>query len=264
MFYLKQFFKVVFSNPVSGISFCVLTISLTIFIGHNDLFLGKILNVYRPSHPDPYFFALITSNDDVSEVARKLARLPGIKDVKVEDPKKIQKEAKELIHNMGVDVPEYLLESEYKGMKVILNKEVNERSMALIKEYIVRLIGVGQVTLSNVKVDDQALDAKYVQLYHFFESYGVVSLSLVLLIPWFVLLLFFRRNVRKTAFLIEHYQRKNNVGIKIAGLGIITIVSLSNVASLLVGVPSLKALFFIVIIFSIGVMIHLKKWFWKY
>ena len=85
MFYLKQFFKVVFSNPVSGISFCVLTISLTIFIGHNDLFLGKILNVYRPSHPDPYFFALITSNDDVSEVARKLARLPGIKDVKVED-----------------------------------------------------------------------------------------------------------------------------------------------------------------------------------
>lgn len=264
MFYLRNFLKVVWQNPVSGLGFCFLTIFLTIFSGHHDLFLNRILNTYRPTPPDPYFFVLVTSNEDISSVARRLGRLPGIKSVKVESSEKINREAKSLIQNMGVEVPESIVENEYKGMKVILGPDVDQRSMDLIKEYIGRLIGVQQVTISDVKVDDVALDAKYVKLYHFFEGYGVFTISLILLIPWFAFLFFLRKNIRTNAYLIEHYQRRNNVGAKIAGIGIISLVSLTNVASLALGMPSFRELLVMMLVLALGVFVHLKKWSWNY
>lgn len=173
----------------------------------------------------PYFNALISGEKDISFIKRKMQQLPGVDSIKIKKKLNAKTELNNIIPNSSIS--DALGAKTFTPVKIFLNANITKSSRNLIREYLTRLMGKESVTFSRVKYPAKINLKKYPFFkvfsnwsgaYFAFICFGLWIVSTILIAPYFY----------QQAYIIEKFQRKSSVGIKMySGLLLILTMAMS-------------------------------------
>lgn len=209
-----------------------------------------------------YFYALIASTESYQNVANQMAILPGVHKVEVLSETQIKDEVKGILSSLQVNLNQATLDLNYAGLKIIYAKDLKARPQELVREYLTHLVGEGNITLGAIKINDQSLDKRN----HFIgaiKSWGYSLYLFIILLFWVITLLSVRVKIAEASYLLESYQRKSKVGVKMASFGLTLIFAVSVASTFILGMPQLLNLAVALIIFIVGILLHSKKYQWE-
>lgn len=209
-----------------------------------------------------YFYALIASTESYNNVARQMAVLPGVHKVEVLSENQIKDEVKGILGSLQVNLTQSTLDLNYAGLKVIYAKDLKPRAQELVRDYLTHLVGEGNITLGAIKINDQSLDKRN-QFIGAIKSWGYSLYLFIIFIFWIISLLSVRAKIAEASYLLESYQRKRKVGVKMASFGLSLIFVISAASTFALGMPQFLNLAVALMIFIIGILIHNKKYQWE-
>lgn len=230
MFYLKHFFEVIKNTKLNGILFIALS-ALLITSFHNRMYLKKVFSMTKKVVSRPYFNALITDKINLNSVKRKMTRLPGVEKVTIKKTMDVGKELGTLSSELGSDFVKGLADLNYASVTIELANGLQARSQGLIREYLTRLVGKSSVAISDIK-KPQKLSLNKNDPYQLINNWGDFYILGILSTLWFVSSFLLVRYLKNYAYLIEKFQRKKNVAMKIYFIGLSSICFLALAANL--------------------------------
>jgi hypothetical protein len=254
MFYIKQFFSIFRDNLLKGTFFFLTSISFVLIIGNWGILKEKIFELYPDYSKGPSFFALISSDQDYLNIQRKLISLPGISSVMILEKEAVKEQTKKLVDNFQLK-DEDLGFLNFIALEVIFDKNITLRGQELIRNYLIKLAGENNVTLGKINFPPEKDGIK--SLLDFINIGGEWAMGLFFGCMWFFALLILKKEVKKSAYLIEQFQRKKSVEIKILISGTIIFYSISSGLTFLSSSPewinvSLIGFFFLTSLFLSG------------
>lgn len=262
MFYLIQFFKILFKSPLRGFFLFLFSVLLVFSIGQKTFLEDQFLKMIPENKAGSYFYALIASTESYQNVARQMAVLPGVHKVEVLSENQIKDEVKGILGSLQVDLTQTTLDLNYAGLKVIYAKDLKPRAQELVRDYLTHLVGEGNITLGAIKINDQTLDKRN----HFIgaiKSWGYSLYLFIIFLFWMISLLSIRVKIAEASYLLESYQRKRKVGVKMATFGLSLIFVISVGSTFILGMPQVLNLMVALMIFVIGILLHSKRYQWE-
>jgi hypothetical protein len=262
MFYLIQFFKILFKSPLRGFFLFFFSILMVCSLGQKAFLEEQFLKMIPENKAGSYFYALIASTESYQNVARQMAVLPGVYKVEVLSEAQIKDEVKSILGSLQVSLNQTTLDLNYAGLKVIYTKDLKARAQDLIRDYLSHLVGEGNITLGAIKLNDQSLDKRN-QFIGAIKTWGYSLYLFIILVFWMISLLSVRVKIAEASYLLESYQRKRKVGVKMASFGLSLIFVLSVATTFVLGMPQILNLSVALIIFVVGILLHSKKYQWE-
>ena len=116
MFYLVQFFKFISFNGLSGYLFFILSTTLVVASLSSHPLTKLLQERFQVEKPLLYFHALVSGEQDMDIIRYKLLRTPYVKRVSVKSSEYLQRQAKELLIDLGLE--ELHREEKYQGLQV--------------------------------------------------------------------------------------------------------------------------------------------------
>lgn len=209
-----------------------------------------------------YFYALIASSESYQNVAQQMAVLPGVHKVEILSEAQIKEEVKGILGSLQVNLPTTAMDLNYAGLKIIYAKDLKPRAQDLIRDYLTHLVGEGNITLGAVKANDQTLDKRN-QFIGAVKTWGYSLYLFIIFSFWMTSLLSVRVKIAEASYLLESYQRKNKVGVKMASFGLSLIFILSVATTFALGMPQVLNLLVALVLFIVGILLHTKKYQWE-
>jgi hypothetical protein len=262
MFYLVQFFKILFKSPLRGFFLFLFSIILVFSIGQKNYLEEQFSRMIPENKAGDYFYALISSTESYQSVAQQMGQLPGVYKVEILSEAQIKEEVKSVLGSLQVDMNESKLDLNYAGLKVVYGKELKPRAKDLIRDYLTHLVGEGNITIGAIKANDQISD-KRAQFISVIKTWGYSLYLFIIFIFWVVSLLSVRVKIAEASYLLENYQRKKKVALKMALNGLMLIFVISVAITFILGMPQILNLAFVFGIFVVGIFLHAKKYFWE-
>jgi hypothetical protein len=262
MFYLKQFFKIFFKSPIRGFFLFVFSFLLVFSLGQKKLLEDQFLKIIPENKSGPSFYALIAASESYQNIARQMQMLPGVYKVETLSEIQIKEEVKTVLGNLQVASLPASLDLNYAGIKVVYVKGLKPRAQELIRDYLTHLVAEGNITLGAIKDNGEAFD-KRTQFISAIKTWGYSIYLMVLVAFWFITLLSVRSKIEEASYLLENYQRKTKVSMKMAlnGMGLIFIISAAS--TFILGMPQLLNLLAAMAFFIIGILLHLRHLSWE-
>lgn len=221
MFYLKEFNKLVKSHFIlTSILFVSVFGFMTSTIQKEKI--KKEISLSQKTQMIPYFNALISKKVNADGLKRKMKKLPGVFEVIVSEDTGLYKELNHLEKNFGKKIISELSSVNVQKVKVQLEKGIHKKNQELVREYLTRLVGKTDVTIGaikeprkvNLKKDDTLmLFSEYLDIYLIVFFMLMIAITISLLV----------KPLNNQAYIIEKFQRKTHVNIKIlmSGVGVI-------------------------------------------
>jgi hypothetical protein len=259
MFYIKQFFSIFRDNLLKGTFFFLISFSFVLISGNWKLIKEKIFELYPDYAKGPSFFALISSDQDYLNIQRKLVSLPGISSVMILEKDEVKEQTKKLVENFQLK-DEDLGFLNFIAVEVIFDKNITVRGQELIRNYLIKLAGENNVTLGKINFPPENDGIK--SLLDFINIGGEWAVALIFGFMWFFALFILRKEVKKSAYLIEQFQRKNFVEIKILISGTFIFYLISSGLVFLSRSPEWINVFLIGFFFLISLIIKGGKHSW--
>ena len=231
-------------------------------IGQKAFLEEQFLKLIPENKAGSYFYALIASTESYQNVARQMAVLPGVHKVEVLSETQIKDEVKGILGSLQVSLNQTTLDLNYAGLKVIYAKDLKPRAQDLIRDYLTHLVGEGNITLGAIKLNDQTLDKRN-QFISVIKSWGYSLYLFIVCLFWLISLLSVRVKIAEASYLLESYQRKRKVGVKMACIGLSLIFILSVATTFVLGMPQILNLAVALMIFVVGILLHSKKYQWE-
>ena len=154
------------------------------------------------------------------------------------------------------------LDLNYAGLKVIYTRELKPRAQELVRDYLTHLVGEGSITLGKIKTIDQ-LNDKRSQFIGMIKTWGYSLYLFIVFTFWVISLLSVRIKIAEASYLLESYQRKKRVALKMAMNGLTLIFLLSVSVTFILGMPQLLNLLVVLAVFIFGMSLHAKKYQWE-
>ncbi|MFA6236423.1 MAG: hypothetical protein WC635_03765 [Bacteriovorax sp.] len=262
MFYLTQFIKILFKSPLRGFFLFLFSVLMVFSIGQKTFLEDQFLKMIPENKAGSYFYALIASTESYQNVAHQMAVLPGVHKVEVLSENQIKDEVKGILGSLQVNLSQTTLDLNYAGLKVIYAKDLKPRAQELVRDYLTHLVGEGNITLGAIKINDQSLDKRN-QFIAAIKSWGYSIYLFVVFLFWMIALLSVRVKIAEASYLLESYQRKRKVGVKMASFGLSLIFILSVASTFVLGMPQILNLSIALMIFIVGILLHSKKYQWE-
>lgn len=231
-------------------------------IGQKSFLEEQFLKMIPENKAGSYFYALIASTESYQNVARQMAVLPGVHKVEILSETQIKNEVKTILGSLQVNLAQSTLDLNYAGLKIIYAKDLKPRAEELIRDYLTHLVGEGNITLGAIKANDQSLDKRN-QFIGAIKSWGYSLYLFIVFLFWMISLLSVRVKIAEASYLLESYQRKRKVGVKMASFGLSLIFVLSVGTTFILGMPQVLNLSVALMIFIIGILLHSKKYQWE-
>ncbi len=262
MFYLTQFFKILFKSPLRGFFLFLFSILMVFSIGQKAFLEDQFLKMIPENKAGSYFYALIASTESYQNVARQMTVLPGVHKVEVLSEAQIKDEVKGILGSLQATLSPTTLDLNYAGLKVIYAKDLKPRAQELIRDYLTHLVGEGNITLGAIKLNDQSLDKRN-QFIGAIKTWGYSLYLFIIFSFWMISLLSVRVKIAEASYLLESYQRKKKVGVKMASFGLTLIFILSVASTFILGMPQVLNLVVAFVLFVVGILLHSKKYLWE-
>lgn len=262
MFYLNHFFKILGKSPIRGFFLFFFSILFVFSVGQKSYLENQFSKMIPDNQAGDYFYALISSSESYQAVARQMSQLPGVYKVEVLSENQIKDEVKNVLGTLQVDLADTNLDLNYAGLKIIYSKDVKSRAQELVRDYLTHLVGEGNITLGTIKSNDNQAD-KRAQFISMIKTWGYSLYLFIVLIFWVISLLLVKAKITEASYLLENYQRKKRVGLKVALNGLILIFIISVGFTFILGMPELINLIFAFALFIVGISIHAKSYKWE-
>lgn len=262
MFYLIQFLKILMKSPVRGFFLVLFSILFVFSIGQKSLLENQFTKMIPENKAGDYFYALIAASESYQAVARQISALPGIHKVEVLSEAQIKSEVQGVLGNLQVSLTDSNLDLNYAGLKIVFIKELKPRSKELVRDYLTHLVGEGNITLGALKSSEQMID-KRTQFISMIKSWGYPIYLALVLVFWMISLLSVRTKIAEASYLLESYQRKKGVSLKVASNGLLMIFIISVGITFSLGMPQFVNLLVAFGFFILGAIIHMKKYQWE-
>lgn len=258
MFYLNQFFQIFKQYPVRFLAFFITTGILFFTASHRDFVASKLGLNTQVQMDRPYFHALIPSQQNTSWLARKLRELPGVDAVEILPEQALNKQVKELLSGMEVDVIQAVGAMQLAGLKVIARPELEERSIELIKDYLIRLagkettVGATVLALKNTKKTTQT-----------WQRFSVEIILACILFVWFASVAMLMKPLRRTAYLVEQFQRRRGVALKTWSIALSFACAIGVGVSFILSKPQLLSLAICLAVALLSMTMYSRKVSWE-
>lgn len=215
-----------------------------------DLFVQTTLD----RNADDYFHALIDGRQNHSRISRNLQELPMVSSVELLSREDIALQVQNILGNLSTTLSEGLINLDYVGIKVNIDRTSSESSRQLVRDYLVRLVGEGQITLGHIVTPNTGHHEEKSKLTLSFLSYGpfVVALGL-----WLIALRPFLFSLKQQSYLIEQFQRRENVALKT--YGIIAIIAVGTLVLASLSLSGLTVFVLISAIFFLSPLITFRQ-----
>lgn len=259
MFYLRKLRKLFKQSPVFLMTYLLLTLVCVFSINFHENIINIVEKNSLKDFKPPFFHALIDENQNYTRFSRKLRSLPGVKNVEILSPQLVKDQANEMLGNLNLGISTDLIDMGYAGLKVIFEANLQEKSIELVRDYLVRLVGKDSITIgdiiqsTNKKEDSFLIDFVQKNLSWIILTSSLLILSLINIL--------FVRFYNNQLYLIENFQRKNNISLKIYLLLSSVVIIIPTLVSSLISF-SLFNLFIIFTALTLGGVIHLRKRQW--
>ncbi|WP_044557609.1 SPFH domain-containing protein [Halobacteriovorax marinus] len=224
MFYLSNFFLNIKNHPFWGGLFAMTSIFVLACAINFTSIEESVFATNSSYSTGPYFHALISGQENHKRISRKLTELPGVNRVEILGEAEIQDQVSKVLSNLDLGMEMEEMNLNYAGLKVILDKSLQERSQNLIRDYLVRLVGSSKLTLGAVKAISKAEELKN-QVFTQFKEWGITVVSIACLVIWSLISIVFSSKVQQSSYIIEKFQRRNKVGLKVMLTGMATLLS---------------------------------------
>ncbi len=231
-------------------------------IGQKAFLEEQFLKMIPENKAGSYFYALIATSESYQNVARQMSVLPGVFKVEVLSESQIKDEVKGILSTLQVNLNQTTMDLNYAGLKVIYAKDLKPRAQDLIRDYLTHLVGEGNITLGAIKINDQSLDKRN-QFISVIKSWGYSLYLFIIFLFWMISLLSVRVKIAEASYLLESYQRKSKVSVKMASFGLSLIFLLSVLTTFILGMPQLLNLTLAMGLFIVGILLHGKKYQWE-
>ena len=262
MFYLNHYFKILIKSPIRGFFLIVFSILFVFSIGQKNYLEEQFTKMIPENKAGDYFYALISASESYQNVGRQMSVLPGVYKVETLTEAQIKDEVKNVLGNLQVDMQEAELNLNYAGLKIILARDLKPRAKDLVRDYLTHLVGEGNITLGAIKTNDQVND-KRAQLIDLIKSWGYSLYLFIVFMFWVISLLMVRSKISEASYLLESYQRKRLVALKMAAFGLIIIFIMSASSTLILGVPEVLNIVLAFVVFLLGIFTHAKRYQWE-
>jgi hypothetical protein len=262
MFYLNSFWKTILQNPFKGVFFSFFTISLFFGILSKKQIDQKIFDKITMSGQESFFYALLDDKENQARIARKLRALPGVKKVDILTSHSVNAKAAEVIKSVGLGLSSELMNLDYSGLKVVFLSKISTRSIQLIRDYLNRLVGKKHITLGGIKTPRQS-QKKLSGILNYVKSWGSILSLLSFFLLWLVSFTQFREALSKNAYLVESFQRRDKVAIKMLIVGLLSFSFIAIIFHLtFFGIPSFVNLSLIlgIAMLAIGIQSKVFRW----
>ena len=262
MFYLKEFFKCFKSIPFKVVCLCISSILLGLSITHKDLIQLKIKERFSEEIVTPHFYALLSKKINLKKMKSKLGSLPGIKRINYLDRKKIKKKVNKEVGSLRLN--DVLFKKDYTALKVIFDYDLSLEGQNLIKKYLSRYVGGVDIVIGKTIGEKKYKDRIAKEKIKITKIYWGAVFS-PLLIYWIISFFIFSKGIWKKSYLIENFQRRKNVHLKIMLSGVSFLFSIIVTFSLIKkGSDSIGFLFLIILFLALSILANFqyreKKW----
>ena len=219
MFYLKQFYALIWKAGIKGIAFLLLTIVLIAFNFTPTELRESILGQTETLESQTSFYVLTDANLSQEFLAAKLYKLASVKKVSFLGQEELQKRIEGVAQKMEVSDLDFA--ANLVGFRVMLAQKTEAEKVSLIKQYIQRQDPTASFTFSTIVEPEEA--PGYLAKYSALIALAGIALS------WILLAMLIIKPIQKKSYLLEKFQRKNWVALKIVGSGMFIFLAL-NVA----------------------------------
>jgi hypothetical protein len=261
MFYLKNFYSNVKLHPVSGLVF-ILLIALwgSMFIFQDEI-NRKILKITEVKSMGPYFHALVDSKVNLPRIIRKLNDLPGIESIQTVPKEEVAKKLKTVL--ASIDLQEEVNSSSfsYNSLKVTFLKNLRVKSQTLIRDYIVRLAGDDNISLSAVKGESEE-NKSILKLKKILVKWSMPLGVMAFLSIFFPCLILFNSELRASSYLVENYQRRSFVALKTQIFSMLLFFTLILILDIVLNEFSPLKIGVMALPFLLAPSLNLKKYVW--
>ena len=196
-------------------------------IGQKSFLEEQFLKMIPENKAGSYFYALISTSESYQNIAHQMAVLPGVYKVEILSEAQIKDEVKGILGSLQVNLTQTTLDLNYAGLKIIYAKDLKPRAQELIRDYLTHLVAEGNITLGAIKVNDQSLDKRN-QFIGVIKAWGYSLYLFIVFIFWMISLLSVRVKIAEASYLLESYQRKKKVGVKMASFGLTPIFKFNS------------------------------------
>jgi hypothetical protein len=262
MFYLANFWKTILQNPFRGLSFVTFTILLFVGVLSKQHIDTKVFSQISMTGQESFFYALLDDKENQARIARKLRALPGVKKVTILTSNSINSKASEVIKNVGLGISAELMNLDYSGLKIVFMQKISIRSINLIRDYLNRLVGEKHITMGGVK-EPRKNQAKLSGILSFVKSWGALFSLIAFFFLWLISYMQFGESLSKNAYLIENFQRRNQVAVKMLVLGLLSFSAIAFVLYFSIfGAPAILNSVIVLIIVFLAMAIQTKSFRW--
>ena len=231
-------------------------------IGHFEQFNQRLVELLPKELSSNYFHALILDSKNVARIARKMRRLPGVETVVLTSKEQLATQVKERMKSLSLDISTDLMTASFQGLQVIFEPGVKVRSMELIRNYLSRLVGKESVTIGDTHLEGEK-DVEVGLLLSKVKRWSGYLIITLLAILWATSLHFLAQQVWQKAYLLEQFQRRSSIALKIILLhGSATLV-VTTTLILLIGVPATINLLVLLAVAVAGVLLQLRRVEWN-
>jgi hypothetical protein len=263
MFYLKHFFKIITKSPLRGFFLFFLSILMVFSLGQRPFLEEQFMKMIPENKAGAYFYALISSTESYQTIASQMGALPGVHKVEILSEAQIKEEVKNIMGNLQVEIKDGLIDLNYVGLKIIYARDLKPRAQELVRDYLTHLAGEGNITLGAVKTADQTFEKKN-QLITTIKQWGYSLYLIVVLTFWFIAILSLRTKIAETSYLLESYQRKRKIALKMAIVGLTVIFLIATSTTFILGIPKVLNMVIALVLFIVGILLHNKRYTWDH
>ena len=256
MFYLEQFFKSFKDYPVRSGLFTLFTVLLILFVGHHQVLEGRFEKVVASKQDKAHFQALVSKSQNIDTIRRKVKSLPGIDAIRLMDYKQIKMKVEKLLGELAGEISDELMDLDYSGVEIYFKSSTSEKSQRLIQDYIVRLVGSSEVILGPIV---SAKSRGIVSLFSAFGKWSLNFLGLIIGVGWLIVAFLYSKALEQPVYMIERFQRKKFVGVKIYFCALLVIWPLACIPVAMTNLNLLTYQIIVGFFFSVGSLFHFNK-----
>ncbi len=235
MFYLRELLNFIKRNIVASFSLVFSIIAISMIVT-NYYEIDQIVKNKVPTLENEHYFNVVVENGvNFNSLKRKVEGLPGVKSLVSISDEKIQNTVTKVSSEFALDNEALDAIQSLKSFKLSLREDVSERSINLIREYLTRIAGKNQLILGSVKqkiVDDKLIKSFLVNVKKWPIQMALVFFSLTFIVSFLLV----RGRLKQFSYILESYQRRNYVHLKL----MLSLFSISLLGSILFSITFLK------------------------
>lgn len=208
------------------------------------------------------FYTLINGQENYLKIADSMRSLPGVHKVEVLTEVQIKEEVKNIFSNLNMTNNLAQLDLNYAGLKIVFKKDLKPRAKELVRDYLTHLAGENNAILGAIKSVDSTEEKKN-QMIKGIKDWGFSIFILTMVIFWFISLLLVKAKVLEAAYLLESFQRRSKIALKMAIAGLCLIFFSFSATTLVLGIPKINNLALTLVLFVIGMSFFSSKYHWE-